>query len=155
MTADQEDAAPRPTRPWQLGVVIVLLTAQSLGLLALAAYMGLQTVSGATDFLGAAIGEIVVVVAVAFLLLYLANKLRNFDASGRGLTVFMGLMWLPIGWFLHQANLTDWTIGVWALAVTQTVLLVVEPTRTALGVENRLPMTDDNEAEPSSEDPKG
>lgn len=153
VTADLDDSTP--SRPWQLSTAIVLVIAQAVGLLALAGYMALQTVAGATDFLAAAIGEIVVVVAVAFLLLFLANKLRHFDASGRGLTVFMGLLWLPVGWFLHQANHTDWTIGVWTLAVLQTVLLVVEPTRIALGVDNRFPMTDDNDSEPSSDEPKG
>ncbi|QSB04437.1 hypothetical protein [Natronoglycomyces albus] len=141
--------------PWQLWAAIGLICAQAVALIGLGLIMALKTVTGEAQFLSAAIGEIVVVLGVATLLLYLAKRLRGRHASARGLSVFMGLLWLPIGWFLHQAGLTDWTFVAWAIAVTQTVLLVVAPTREALGVETRLPMAADIDEEPDSETPKG
>lgn len=107
---------------------------QGVGLIGLAGWLVYLSLTRPQSSTGAGFAEAVVCVGVAAILIAAANTMRQRRPGMRGLAVFSQLAWLPVGYFLLQADLATWGAGAWALGIATAFLLVVRSSRDWLGV---------------------
>ena len=121
--------------PLPLCTALSSLFLQGLGLIALAGWLVYLSLTHDQTAAGAGFAEAVVCVGAAALLIAAANTMRDRSPGMRGLAVFSQLAWLPVGYFLFQAELTGWGVAAWCLGLFTVALLVVRSTRSWLGVD--------------------
>lgn len=120
---------------WPLRVALASLLLQGVGLIGLAGRLVFLSLTEPQSSTGAGFAEAVVCFGVAALLIAAANTLRQRRPGMRGLAVFSQLAWLPVGYFLLQADLVGWGVAAWCLGITTAVLLVARSSRSWLGVD--------------------
>jgi threonine/homoserine efflux transporter RhtA len=132
---DSPEAVSAVTRPWTLLLALILLAAQVVGLVALAIWLLVLSVTTAQTSTGAGIAEAVLALGIAALLGGATVSMRRGHSGMRGVTIFVELLLLPLGYYLARAGLWEFAVIAWALGAGMVVLLIAPSTREALGVE--------------------
>lgn len=133
--------------PTPLRIALGSLLLQAVGLVGMALWLVWLSFTETQASPGAGFAEAAVCVGVAALLAGAAHSLSRRRPGMRGIAVFSQLAWLPIGYFLFQADRGDWGAAAWALGVITAVLLLTRSSREWLGVGLDPDTADGTEAE--------
>jgi len=138
--------------PPPLRIALGSLLLQAIGLIGMALWLVWLSITETQASPGAGFAESAVCVGVAALLGGAAHSLSQRRPGMRGIAVFSQLAWLPIGYFLFQADQGSWGAAAWAVGVITAVLLVTRSSRDWLGVGMEHDL-DDPESEEAEENP--
>ena len=126
------DAPGDGARPWTLYAAGGVFGLLAVGLAAAGAWGIVQILIGAVDSAGAAVGVALAAWLVAVYYWFIGRRFtqaRNIIAQA----VFQGLLWLAVGYYLHQAAHPGFGLLAWALAGAIIALALAGPTRRAVG----------------------
>ena len=123
------------TESQPLRVAIWLLTAQSVGLFAIALWLLWLSLTHEETSAGAGLAEAGTAAGVGALLALSARSFKRGNSRLRGIAVFIELMFLPLGYYLAAAGLWWFAIPAWILGITTVALLVAPSSRKVIGLE--------------------
>lgn len=126
---------PSVTRAPALTIATVVLFAQAIGLLGLSVWLVVLALTQKETSVGAGFAEAVIALGVAVLLGAAARSMRQGRSGLRGAAIFIQLMFLPLGYYLAQADLWAFAIPAWLVGAGTAVLLLLPSTRESVGLD--------------------